>query len=190
MPIFAPKSLISKAGYGMAWGFYSFWTYVRSTVGLIGGAQKAKANILAGNIGNVTTDPEFASDGVSWNQTFLSAIQTANSFNPTSYYLQYAGNESIDTNQSWALSIFIVDDNGSVIISTFTAEWDASVQNMSLSIGPPTIGITPYYVCAVTLDTANVANMLVTESQIDWAKLSNYAVNTFVYGNVVMWQAR
>lgn len=193
MPVFFPKDLLSKATYGATWGFWSVWQWIRPVAGLTGGAQVAVANIKAGTI-EVPSTPEELNESSTWYNLLANVVTFAG--NATDLYIQYADGVSINVNQSWHITLFIVSNDGAVWLARLDAVWnpanDTIPERMDLIAYQPSgtipdVQVTPHYGVVVTLDTVTLAEFMLSGTQIDWGKFSGNLLQTFYKGNIQVW---
>lgn len=193
MPVFFPKDVVSKATYGATWGFWSVWQWIRPVAGLTGGAQVAVANIKNGTIG-VPSTPEELNESSTWYRLLANVVTFAG--NATDLYTQYADAVSVDVNQSWHITLFIVTNDGAVWLTQLDAVWnpanDTVPARMDLTAYQPSdnipeVQVSPHYGVVVTLDTVTLAEFMLSGTQIDWGKFSGNLLQTFYKGNIQVW---
>jgi len=198
MPVFFPKDVLSKATYGATWGFWTVWQWIRPLTGLTGGAQVAVAKITDGTIA-VPSTPDELNESSTWYGLLANVVTYAG--NATSLYIQYADTFSVDVNQSWHITLFVVSNDGLVWLARFDAVWlpenltdplNPILARMQLNAyGPSDVIldplVSPHYGVVVTLDTVTLAEFMLTGTQIDWAKFAANTLQTFYKGNIQAW---
>lgn len=197
MPVFFPKDVLSKATYGATWGFWSVWQWIRPVAGLTGGAQVAVAKLTDGTIG-VPASIEDLNASATWYSQLNSMALTVQD-QATSYYMSYANSVSVDLNQSWHVTLWIVSNEGLVWLTRLDAVWCPenstdppttaymSIKAYSPSDTLPNIQIKPHYGVVVTLDTIKLTELMLSGTQIDWGKFSGNLLQTFYKGNIQVW---
>jgi hypothetical protein len=197
MPVFFPKDVLSKATYGATWGFWSVWQWIRPMAGLTGGAQVAVAKFTDGTIGIPISEEDLNASATWYSQLNSMALTVQDQ--ATSYYTSYANSVSVDLNQSWCVTLWIVSNDGSVWLTRLDAIW-----NPSNSTDPPTtaymsirayspadtlpdIQVKPRYGVVVTLDTIKLTELMLSGTEIDWGKFSGNLLQTFYKGNIQVW---
>jgi len=198
MPVFFPKDVLSKATYGATWGFWTVWQWIRPLTGLTGGAQVAVAKITDGTIAVPSTLDEL-NESSTWYSLLANVVTYAG--NATSLYIQYADTFSVDVNQTWHITLFVVSNDGLVWLTRFDAVWfpenlsdplNPILAQMQLNAYSPSDLILnslvlPHYGVVVTLDTVTLAEFMLTGTQIDWAKFAANTLQTFYKGNIQAW---
>ena len=197
MPVFFPKDMLSKLTYGATWGFWSVWQWIRPMAGLTGGAQVAVAKLTNGTI-EMPASVDDLNASTTWYSQLNSMALTVQD-QATSYYTNYASCVSVDLNQSWHVTLWIVSNDGSVWLTRLDAVWYPenstdppsvaymSVKAYSPSDTLPNIQIKPYYGVVVTLDTIRLTELMLSGTQIDWGKFSGNLLQTFYKGNIQVW---
>jgi len=197
MPAFFPKDVLSKATYGATWGFWSVWQWLRPVAGLTGGAQVAVSKLTDGTIG-IPVSVEDLNASAAWYSQLNSMALTVQD-QSTSYYTSYARSVSVDLNQSWHVTLWIVSNDGAVWLTRLDVVWYPenstlppavaymSVKAYSSSDTLPDVQIKPYYGVVVTLDTIKLTELMLSGTQIDWAKFSGNLLQTFYKGNIQVW---
>ena len=197
MPVFFPKDVLSKATYGATWGFWSVWQWIRPMAGLTGGAQVAVAKLTDGTI-EVPINGEDLNASATWYSQLNSMVLTVEG-QATSYYTNYASSVSVDLNQSWHVTLWIVSNDGSVWLTRLDAVWypenstePPSVAHMSIkAYSPldvlPDVQVKLHYGVVVTLDTIKLTELMLSGAQIDWSKFSMNLLQTFYKGNIQAW---
>lgn len=199
MPVFFPKDVLSKATYGATWGFWSVWQWIRPVAGLTGGAQVAAAKLTDGTIG-IPVSEEDLNASATWYSQLNSMVLTVQD-QATSYYTNYASSVSVDLNQSWHVTLWIVSNEGSVWLTRLDAIWcpenstdPPTTAYMSIKAYSPLINeplpdvqVKPYYGVVVTLDTIKLTELMLSGTEIDWSKFSMNLLQTFYKGNIQVW---
>jgi hypothetical protein len=197
MPAFFPKDVLSKATYGATWGFWSVWQWIRPVAGLTGGAQVAVAKLTDGTIGVPLSEEDLNASSTWYSQ--LNGMALTVQDQATSYYANYASSVSVDLNQSWHVTLWIVSNDGSAWLTRLDAVWypenstlPPAVAYMSVkAYSPldtlPDVQINPHYGVVVTLDTIKLTELMLSGTQIDWGKFSMNLLQTFYKGNIQVW---
>jgi hypothetical protein len=197
MPVFFPKDVLSKATYGATWGFWSVWQWIRPMAGLTGGAQVAVAKFTDGTIGIPVSDEDLNASATWYSQLNSMALTVQDQ--ATSYYTSYANSVSVDLNQSWCVTLWIVSNDGSVWLTRLDAIWNPanstdppitaymSIRAYSPADTLPDIQVKPHYGVVVTLDTIKLTELMLSGTEIDWGKFSGNLLQTFYKGNIQVW---
>jgi hypothetical protein len=196
MPVFFPKDILSKATYGATWGFWTVWQWIRPVAGLTGGAQVAVVKLTDGSIGIPMSEEDLNASATWYSQ--LNGMALTVQDQATSYYTSYANSFSVDLNQTWHVTLWIVSNDGLVWLTRLDAIWYPEVleppsaafmaiEAYSPADTLPDVQIVPHYGVVVTLDTIKLTELMLSGTQIDWGKFSGNLLQTFYKGNIQAW---